>query len=154
VTRQWLQSGRNQLLYWTWTSLSLIWSADCFHSERTDAGRLIATERKKCVATRRTSGAESNQSPAMTSESADDNAVQRRKTNEDLIEEVVRRHGWYVPLECLQHCQLAVLHTAAHRSNCHYRIIIYTSRHAALRWDCLYPPVRPRKPHRWRDIAI
>ena len=29
-----------------------------------------------------------------------------------------------------------------------------TSRHAALRQDCLYPPVRPRKPRPWRDIPI
>jgi len=32
--------------------------------------------------------------------------------------------------------------------------VLNTSRHAALWRDDLYPPVHPRKPRPWRDIAI
>jgi len=64
--------------------------------------------------TQRTSGTEGDDRLAVTSESVDRAVVERWKTDEDLIEEVERRHVRYVPLQSLKHRQLTVLnhHTA------------------------------------------
>jgi len=48
--------------------------------------------RRETDATQQTCGTEGNESLAMTSQSADSDAVQRWKTNKDMIQEVVRRH--------------------------------------------------------------
>ena len=50
---------------------------------------------------RPTGGAERDEGVGVSSEPGDGGLVERRKTDEDLFDEVVRRHCRHVPSECL-----------------------------------------------------